>query len=519
MKKNSLTLWLLTPIVLFAIVGAFAKIMISLDHNEHMYIAASVLVSQNHILYKDFAYLQTPYLPLLYGNLYDLLNISSYYLLIGKLISFLFLCISALTLFLVARRLLNDIALALSFVALFLLNMTIVNSASEVSNYIMPMAFSILGFYMFDISINNEKIPPLGIALAGLFVAVAVGTKLTYTLIIIPFVVITLLYPMLSKQSVITVKQSVFYVFIPFAAGISIGLLPILFYLLSDPVSFIFNNSGYHNVNTQWRQMTGFTGPMSLFSKMRYAHSIFFRAENLIIILGILFGFALSINSFQAIKQTIRQLPIGALLACLLFFIAVPTALAPTPSWPQYYAIPVSFLFLLLVYSCASNSLEMLKVKTRLLFILVLLSLVYSGPIMIRSISHLASRDGWVGLHVHDVSMNIRNVLISNGMDTNRKIATLSPLFAIECNWPIYGELSTGPFLYRVGDLLTSEQRNHFVGTSPESIGDLLSEDPPAAILVGFEGSLDKPLVEYARIGNYKKVDVAGFDGDLYVRP
>jgi hypothetical protein len=108
---------------------------------------------------------------------------------------------------------------------------------------------------------------------------------------------------------------------------------------------------------------------------------------------------------------------------------------------------------------------------------------------------------------------------MDNGISTDCKIATLSPLFVIESNLPIYSELSTGPFLYRVGDLLTPEQRNRFVGTSPKSIGYLFAEDPPAAILIGFEGALDKPLVEYAIIHNYKKIDVIGFGGELYVRP
>jgi hypothetical protein len=516
--EKNFTLWLLTLIVFFAIAGAFATIMTSFSHNEHMYIAASVLVCHNQVLYKGFAYLQTPYLPLLYGNIYRLLSVSSYYLLIGKLISVLFIIISATALFLIARRALFDIAISLSVVALFFLNITIVCSAKESSNYIMPIALSMASFYMFCVSISKNQIKPFGIALTGFLLAIAIGTKLTYATVVIPFVATSLLYPLMSENRSITVKTRLFYVLLPFVAGIAFGLLPMFYYML-DLDSFIFNNLGFHNVNTQWRQITGFTGRMSLFSKLAYAKEIFFRADNLILLLGILLGLSFSINSFNPLDRPINKYSTEAFLAFLLVLIAVPTALAPTPSFNQYFSMPVSFIFILLVYSCAPKSIEISTLHRRLLLILVLVSVAYTGPDYLRSIHNLTHRDRWSGLHFHDISMNVRNALIDNGIGTDRKIATLSPLFVIESNLPIYSELSTGPFLYRVGDLLTRKQRNQFVGTSPKSIVDLFNEDPPSAILVGFEDELDKPLVEYAKINNYKKVNIAGFGGELYVQP
>ena len=152
------------------------------------------------------------------------------------------------------------------------------------------------------------------------------------------------------------------------------------------------------------------------------------------------------------------------------------------------------------------------------MLVLVLGSVAHNGPLLFKSMATLTHRDGWSGLRVHNISMNVRTIL-DGKIGANNKVATLSPIFVIESNLPIYAELSTGPFLYRVGDLLTLEQRNQFVGTSPRSIGDLLNQNPPAAILVGFEGDLDKPLVEYAKINNYKKVDIVEFSGALYVRP
>jgi hypothetical protein len=108
-------------------------------------------------------------------------------------------------------------------------------------------------------------------------------------------------------------------------------------------------------------------------------------------------------------------------------------------------------------------------------------------------------------------------VLVESGVDTQRKVATLSPLFAVEARLPIYPELATGPFLYRVGDLIPPEQRKRFVATSPRSVGALLAADPPGAIVVGVEGDLDDPLVEYASAPGYRKVPGTGRSGQLYV--
>lgn len=520
MKQNKTVLWLLIPIVMLATVGAFAKIMTSYDHNEQMYISASIFYAQNKQLYKDFAYLQMPYFPLLYGSLFRLMNVTSYYYLLGKLISFIFLSLSSMTLFFLARRVVKDVSFCLSVVALFLLNMTIVNPASEASNYIIPISLSMTGFYVFFISYIENKVKSFGIALAGILLALSIGIKLTYATVIFPFIAIILLHQLICFHSRKTIREIILYALLPFLAGIAIGLLPTLLFL-SDIQSFFFNNLGFHIANTEWRQITGYTGPMSLYSKIAFAGEVFFRVDNIILLLGILLGLGFSIHgSRRILRKNVELIPTGAFLAVMLVLVAIPTALSPTPSFAQYYAMPVSFCFLVLVFSYGSKSLEIVTLHRIILFILVLVSAAYNGPILHKHCINLSQRDKWTGLRFHDISMNVRSALINSGIGIDGKIGTLSPLFVTESNLNIYSELSTGPFLYRIGDLLTPEQRAHYTGTSPKTISDLFTADPPAAVLVGFEGELDKPLIEYAKANKYKKVDVPGLlRGELYVRP
>lgn len=515
MKKDGLAFWLLALIILIVTIGDFAKIMISQNHNDHMYIGASALISQSKTPYAEFTFTQTPYLPLLYGNLYRLfrlVGIDSYYLLIGRLFSFACLGMSAVILYVIVRRLVGTIFPPLCIVALFLLNKTVVDPATEVSNYILPIALSFLGFHLFTGSLRDGKPRSFRVVLSGLFIAITIGTKLTYAAVALSFVAFIFISPLVSKRSGCSIPAHVFNLLFPFSIGLVIGLLPLIFYMLSDPAAVIYNNWGYHMVNARWRQATGYAMPMSLGSKVAFAYRMFSTADNLILALGILLGLAFALPRAKGLAQ----LPAGAFLALILFLVGVPTALAPTPSFPQYYAVPVSFMFLLLGYSSSLHALEIATLQRRTLFLLVLATLLNRGPELLEATSRLRWQENWSALRVHEVAMNVRKALVDNRISAG-KVATLSPLFALEANLAIYDELSAGPFFYRSGDLLAADQRKRFVITSPNSIGSLLAEDPPSAIIVGYEEKLDEPLLEYAIQNKYREISVTGLGGRCFL--
>lgn len=499
--------WFFVLALLFATAGAFAKIMTSLNHNEHMYITAGVLVSQNKVLYKDFAFLQMPYLPYLYAGLFKLFGITSHYFLWGKLVSFSALILAALALFLLARRVLGEPTPAFGLAALFLLNMSIVNPAREVSNYIIPVFLSFLSVYLFEIAQRHSSGHFWLMALCGLLLAFAVGVKLTYASLIFPFMAVLVLYPLFTKASF---SACMAYRCLPFVVGLGIGFLPLAAFLIKDTELFVFNNWGYHNLNTQWRFLTGYTDTMSFSSKILFALETFLKTENLFLLFGALFGGVLTILN---VRQT-KHISAGALLAFLLFLSGLISALAPTPSFFQYYAVPISFLFILLIYLWAAGTERTFRLRQTILFALASFSLLLQGPSLLNAISSLNLRNNWSPFYVRDISLQIREVLQANH---SQNVATLSPLYALEAGLSIYPELASGPFLYRIGDLLTTEQRNHFVATSPNTIKHVLQTNPPAAILTGFEGELDNPLLEFALENGYREIVLPDFEGILHI--
>jgi hypothetical protein len=204
-------------------------------------------------------------------------------------------------------------------------------------------------------------------------------------------------------------------------------------------------------------------------------------------------------------------------LALLLLAVSLPAALSPTPSFQQYFAMPLSFLFLvfLCLMAMAARSRERLVMGIMLLCLgltlLVRLPILAGTPAM-------ADVDAWPGVRFHRQATALRRELEEAGIQG--RIATLSPLYAVEAGLPIYREFAAGPFLYRVGDLIPPADRGRFAAASPVDVAALFEREPPAAILVGFERALDDALREYAKNNGYRIADGDRDDGDgtLYLR-
>lgn len=511
MKTNSLFRWLLIFLLFIIIIGIFSIHMISFDHNEHMYITSGVFFANNQKIYYDFAYLQTPYLPIIYGLIYRIFNIQAYYLLIGKIISFVFLILSGFILFLLSKRVLRDIETSLCFIMIFLLNPIIIKSASEVSNYIMPLALSLISFYIIYVAINNEKVKKFQILIAGFLFGLSIGLKLTYASLIFP-----LAFTCLFHEGIKIQKEKI-EVLIYFLSGLVIGVLPIIFFL-SDLELFIFNNLGYHNYNAYWREITEFDGPMTLPSKFTYAFNVLSQFYNAFILMVIIIGLGLSIKDYQINQNRYSNKVDWGKISFFFVVVAVIAAIFPTPSWIQYYSLPIAFSFVFIIFLYEMKSKDVFSVSKRILLIVTMIFILLRLPMFIRITPLIFQRENWVALKIHDNSINIKRELVNNEIYTGQKIATLSPLFAIEANLPLYSEFSTGPFLFRIGDLLSHEQQIRFIGTSESQLDKFLDEKPPSAIITGFAGDLDQSFVDYAVNNNYQLIEIDGFYGKLFLQ-
>ena len=101
------------------------------------------------------------------------------------------------------------------------------------------------------------------------------------------------------------------------------------------------------------------------------------------------------------------------------------------------------------------------------------------------------------------------------------RIATLTPVWALDAGYSIYPEFAAGQFVYRVAPYIPPEDRPFYRTTSPASLTSFLDADPPAAVLVNRAEPMEADLAAYALSRGYRPAGPSGEDRpfDLYVAP
>lgn len=483
--------------------------------DENMYISAGVLF-QHHSLYKDFPFLQMPYLPMLYGTIYTLTG-TTYYFLTAELINFFFMSISCLLIFLISFRLTKNVLFALSIQLLFLFNDITIYTMSYSANTIMPIAFSLLGVYLYIINAQSLSIKRLGLFFSGIAIAISIGTKLYYAVTLPPLFVISFMYP-----KSLPLKGRITKIIIPFSIGIIIGLLPVFYYFFRNIEIFMFNNFDYHHLNTVYRELTGYTHAMSSIEKINFGMKVFKCPANIALIIGALVLSFIIISEKQ--KQNMKSslfyfMKMENLLFILLVVFTIITAFMPTPLWLHYFALPFPF-FVILISSLYSDLTTLNKKFVNILIAcFILVSLLGSGTPLFKYVNQVFNPNKWPSVNIHSVGVQFKHTI--GTVSKNQKVATLYPLYVLEGGLPIYKELSTWTFIYRLGELLPDKIRNNNSYITSYNVKELLEHDPPKAILIDFfvENKLFyKPFIEYAESHNYQKIVTNFYGMTLYLQ-
>ena len=503
---------LLTALILllaaFLGLGLFSQTVHNNSHNEQMYVTAGYLLAQGERLYADFAFVQTPYLPLIYGVLFRLTG--GYYLVTAKLVNFAFMVFAAGLLWLIARRETRDRLFSATLLALFLANYYLLRATIEASNYAMPIAFSLASYALFLRYADHPR-RPLAFFFAGVLLAAAVGAKLYYATLLAPFALVALLYPVAHP-----LRGRVLGGLLPLAGGIAAGALPLLYYAVRDWDLFAFNNLGYHLLNETWREQNGFA-PLDWRALLDAAGGLLSNPSYLLPVVWLALA---AVTLYSQTGDRPRRLPaLGILLSTLLVVIAVLTAFTPRPLFPQYFAMPAPFLLTLMAALYARVEQPQRRMLQHLALIVTVLLTLSVLPRHTGSLRRaLAAEQRWAGIAARDAGYRIRAQLEAGGHDPDTaRLATVSPVYAIEAGLPFYRELATGSFVLRIGDLLSPEERARYHAASISTLAVLFDADPPAAILITDEGDVEQPLLDYAQSRGYAEIEGDSYGGRLFV--
>jgi hypothetical protein len=94
----------------------------------------------------------------------------------------------------------------------------------------------------------------------------------------------------------------------------------------------------------------------------------------------------------------------------------------------------------------------------------------------------------------------------------------LSPILADEAGLDVYTPLASEPFALRVAGLLSEQERRKYGVLSSEEINQLLAQEPPGAIVTGYEAGLDDVLTAFAKERGYWQQPLSG-GATVWVRP
>jgi hypothetical protein len=256
-------------------------------------------------------------------------------------------------------------------------------------------------------------------------------------------------------------------------------------------------------LNTAYQQASEFEGPMTLSGKFVFFYERVLDQPGSLVLIVLLGLFAL-LTIFQ--KSSLRK----GFLIHLIFLVLLPVSLLvgsflPTPVWYQYFYAPLPFIILGILYSLAelNNHGLPLRLVSLGLFTLTVLWINVAHADQYPNLRTLTRPGSWYPIQTRVLGYKI------NTIAADRRVLTLSPLFVLDGGGRIYPQLATGPFAWRVADLLTEEERHFYQVMSKNDLAEALKKQPTGGILVGLTKDAEDPLLEFAQIMRYNPFQIS----------
>jgi len=491
-------IWLAVAIALAAL---FARIMTyPLQHDEQFYLPAAILFSFDG-LYSDLGFSHLPNLPLLLSGVFALVG-GQYYVLVGRLVIFLSWLVTIGALVLIGRRHARSDLVAAVLVALLIANPALLDATGmAVTNNFIATPFALLGLLAF-IEAATRPVPSRGLAVfAGFLLAVAVGFKANYVVLLPPVAIAAILVP-----PHLTIRTRLAQLTLPLLLGGIIGGAPTLYFLARDPSGFIAHVVSFHRGPQigYWQANADPLDPkaIGLSAKMLMAQRSWLSATNLIVLLALAFYATLGLRGAQFRTWSGMAVRWPVLLLMGITALAAIVSFLPTPAFPQYFTTAFPFALMLIALLHSSLDADGRRLARPFLIAALVMAALIGTPILLSTAPRIVSVARWTGFQVHRDAISMAK--LANGGGQRASMATLSPVYALEGRLKVYPALAMGPFVYRASAWIPAGERVHYTHlTSPATVDAMLESAPPAAILTGQEGALDAPLSAFAVAHGY----------------
>ncbi len=454
-----------------------------LNRDENPFIAAGALLARNGLLpYRDYPYFHVPNLAFIYGALF---KCTDYLLLSGRLFSSICAWLTLLIIYLFSfsesRQHTTKVRLATAIAVTFLVfaNPLFRYTFWRAWNHSFPVLLTMVAFLLYRRSHFDTEPAPWLLA-SGLAVCLAAGARLTFA----PSIGAFFLAIGAEKLPRLEWKRVAW-----FSLGVALGALPVAALFFLAPRQFIFGNFIYNGkLYPQHCLSSGLAGQTTVGFKLWYVVGHVLANPGNAALVGCL-GYFL----FRSRATADAERDLLTLSLLLLFLFA--GALAAAIPLPQYFYALVPLLAMGLAVGI-SRTPQLTRKDLVVLFSLVILT----GISTVRDFHYLRSltRTGdWTTVQIHRTGQQVRST-VGEG-----RVLTFAPVIPLEGGLPIYPELATGPFAWRVAPFMSVPDRKLQRVPSAEGLADLLWNQLPAGILVGAEPALEEPLIDFAKAHGY----------------
>jgi len=493
--------------------GMFAYVMTApLNHNEHMYVSAAVLL-KSAAIHSDFSYLQTPYLAWLYAHFFETTGVSH---LLGwaRALTFALGWVAAAFVYRLGRIGSGARIGGMLAVAFVCSSHNVRHAVNEASNYVLPLTLLMLATSVFVGSEVPGSTPcrfrsgRFRLPVVCLLLGLAIGAKSYFAVFAISFAILAALEAVAHEQGSALADVG------RLTLGLALGTAPLLVVTLRDPGAFVFDNFTYHFHNAAL---------VSGRAKIPYAlEALFYRNLPLVLALGVaVYSHHRSSNGNTApgdgiqpeARQRVRRL-VGLLVPTALV-----VSLIPSPPHSQYFSVVVPFLAIAAVTvggGFAHANRDAVAIACRRGAIgLAALSFILGSPSTLGQLPALWKPATWTGASVHRAGQAMRAAIEDAGV--SGPVATLAPIYALEGGLPIYPELATGRFVFRMAHRLTEGERAARGIVSPAGLSALLDSRPPSAVLTCEPLELDSAFLRYAVERDFDVAETPVCGGTLFL--
>ena len=208
-----------------------------LDHDESFFVAGGALIARQGLLpYRDFLYLHTPYLALLYALLF---RVSSYLLLSSRLSSTAFAVAGLAVLLVMVWRELDrvplELRIAVATASLFAVatNPIVLENVGRATNEDLAI-FCVLVAVLFFLQGWRNSRAPRALFISGLFAGLATGARVPSGL------VLAVLFLLLAGDALRAAPGRSYKGWLGFTAGGALALIPAAVLVLQAPSQSLF---------------------------------------------------------------------------------------------------------------------------------------------------------------------------------------------------------------------------------------------------------------------------------------